>query len=103
VEVTARTRREKRALRLQKLVSNRQARQAARLAHLDYRVSGDGGALKAHTHSLAWHRAKNQNGPAPPPGRGWDRSGPTYVVGVHELGFPKLVIHHQWRRLIAEK
>ena len=46
------------------------------LRPLDYRVSGESGALTVHTHSLSWHRAKSPNITIPPPGRGWDGSGP---------------------------
>lgn len=58
------------------------------LRHLDYRVSGESGALRVHTHSLSWHRAKCPNASLPPLGRGWDRSGPARLVGVHAPNSP---------------
>jgi hypothetical protein len=76
------TRRDRRAHRLQSLVSGREARLAARLAHLGYRVSGESGALRVYTHSLSWHRGKCLNASLPPPGRGLDRSGPPRLVEV---------------------
>jgi len=82
MEVTVMNRRDRRACRLQNLVSDRQARLAARLAHLDYRVSGESGALRVYTHSLSWHRAKCPNASLPPPGRACDRSGPVQLVEV---------------------
>jgi hypothetical protein len=82
MEVTVMTRRDRRACRLQNLVSDRQARLAAQLAHLDYRGSSESGALRVYTHSVSWHRAKSPNASTPPPGRGWDRSGPARVVRV---------------------
>ena len=54
------------------------------LQPLDYRVSGESGALIVHTHSMSWHRAKSLNITIPPPGRGWDASGPVRMVGVDE-------------------
>ena len=51
------------------------------MAGLDYRVSGESGALVVHTHSLSWHRAKSPNITIPPPDRGWDRSAPVRPTG----------------------
>ncbi len=50
------------------------------LGPLDYRVSGESGALTVHTHSMSWHRAKSPNITIPPPGRGWDGSGAVQMV-----------------------
>ncbi len=69
------TRQERRASRLKRLVTSRDAHRAALEAGLDYRVSGESGAIVIHTHTLTWHRAKSPNITVPPPGRGWDRSG----------------------------
>ena len=74
------TRRERRAIRQLRYVKSSEARLAARLAHLDYKVSGETGALKVHTHSLSWHLAKRPNWATPQGGRGWDRSGPTIII-----------------------
>ena len=72
------------------------------LRPLDYRVSGEIGALRVPSKSLTWHLAKPPNGATPPLGRGSDRSGAAYVVGVHEVRFPKPIIHHRWRRLMED-
>lgn len=73
------TRHQRRALRI-RLVTTREAHRAALEAGLDYRVSGESGALVVHTHTLTWHRAKSPNITVPPPGRGWDRSGRARMV-----------------------
>ena len=80
VEVKPTTRRQRRAERQRRLVTSKEASLAARLAHLDYRVSGESGALTVHTHSLSWHRANSPNITVPPEGQGWDRSGPARWV-----------------------
>ena len=74
------TRQRRRALRLQRLVGANEAHRAALRAGLDYRVSGDSGALVVHTHSLSYHRAKMPNITIPPVNRGWDKSGRARVV-----------------------
>ncbi len=74
------TRHQRRALRLQRLVGAKEAHRAALRAGLDYRVSGETGALVVHTHSLSYHRAKTPNITIPPVGRAWDRSGRARVV-----------------------
>ena len=102
------TRRERRAERQRRYATTREVRLAAGLEHrvsgkgaetraidydaplpgwlgpLDYRVSGESGALRVHTHSLSWHRTKSPNITIPPPGRGWDGSGPIRRVVVGE-------------------
>ena len=96
------TRDEWRAIRQLRFVTTREARLAARLARLDYKVSGETGAMRVPSKMRTWHLGGRINGHAPPPGRDWDRSGATYVVEAGELGrLPKPVIHHQWRRLMA--
>jgi hypothetical protein len=92
------TRSERRAKRQKRFVTAKEARLAARLAKLDYRVT-DNGALKPPTKGRTWHLGNRLNGHAPPPGRDWDRSGPTYVVAVGEVRLPEPVIHERWRRL----
>jgi len=74
------SRQQRRATRLQGLVSDRDAYRAAMRAGLDYRVSGETGALVVHSHSLSYHRAKSPNITIPPAGRGWDKSGRARVV-----------------------
>ncbi len=81
MEVKPPTRHQRRAWRLRELAAAKEARKIARMAGLDYRVSGESGALVVHTNSLSWHRAKSPNITVPPPGRGWDGSGPVRVVG----------------------
>ena len=98
------TRRERRAQRQQRFVTEKEARLAARLARLDYRLSGETGVLRLPAKGQTWCQGNRKNGQAPSPGRGWDRSGPTYVVESAELGkLPKPIIHHSWRRLMVEE
>ncbi len=98
------TRRERRAERQRRYATTKEVRLLAELEHqvygregknraigyeaslpgwlgpLDYRVSGESGALTVHSHSMSWHRAKSPNITIPPPGRGWDGSGPVRMV-----------------------
>ena len=104
METATLTRRERRAVRQLRFVTTREASLAARLAHLDYKVSGETGAMRVPTKGRTWHKGNRRNGHAPPPGQGWDRSGAIYVVEADDLGrLPQPVIHHRWRRLIAEQ
>ena len=80
------SRQQRRATRLQGLVSDRDAYRAAMRAGLDYRVSGETGALVVHSHSLSYHRAKSPNITIPPAGRGWDKSGRARVVDGTQAG-----------------
>lgn len=129
-KTTSMTRRERRAGRQRGFVMAKEACLAARSAHLecqaageggglrevhyeaclpgwlrplDYKVSGETGALKVPSKVRTWHLGDRVNGHAPPPGQGWDRSGPTYVTGICEVRFAKPIIHHRWRRLRAQK
>ena len=102
--MTSMTRTERRAHRRLWSVTTRQARQAARLARLDYKVSGETGAMRVPAKGRTWHKGNRRNGHAPPPGQGWDRSGPTYVVEADGLGrLPQPVVHHRWRRQTANR
>jgi hypothetical protein len=97
------TRRERRTIRRLGFITAKEARLAARLARLDYKVSGETGAMRVPTKARTWHLGNRLNGHAPPPGQGWSRSGPAYMVGSDELGrFAKPIIHHRWRRLTAQ-
>ena len=87
---------------MERLAAAKEAHRAALQAGLDYRVSGETGALVVHTHSLSWHRAKSPNITAPPPGRGWDGSGTVRVVGVDEADAPKQGIHLQRPKHVGE-
>ena len=78
--MTEMTRRERRAERQRSFVADKEARLAAQLARLDYKVTNESGALRTITHSLTWHLGERPNGAAPPPGRKMDRSGPTYII-----------------------
>ena len=86
------TRHQRRALRLQRLVGAKEAHRAALRAGLDYRVSGESGALVVHTHSLSWHRATTPNITVPPLGRGWDKSGRARVVAGPRISVTMTVI-----------
>ena len=98
------TRQERRTVRRRRFVTAREAREAVRLARLDYKVSGETGAMKVPTKGRTWHKGNRANGHKPPPGRPWDRSGPTYVIEAGDSGrLPEPVIHHRWRRLKADQ
>lgn len=79
----------------------REAHRAALRAGLDYRVSGETGALVVHTHSLSYHRAKTPNITIPPVGRAWDKSGRARVVKGPGLGVLMLVIQDQSKKQAA--
>ena len=96
------TRRERRAERQRRLVTKSEARWAARVARLDYRVT-ENGALKPPTKGRTWHQGNRGNGHRPPPGRGWDRSGPAYVVALDGIEFAQPVLHHRWRRFTTDR
>ena len=96
------TRHKRRAIRQRWLVTTREARLAARLARLDYKVSGETGAMKVPSKARTWYQGNRRNAHMPPPGQTWDRSGPTYVTGIHEVKFTKPIIHHHWRRQMAQ-
>ena len=89
------SRQQRRAMRLQRLVSNREAYLAAMQAGLDYRGSGESGALVVLSHSLSWHRAKTANITIPPVGRGWDKSGRARVVQGPQISITTFVIQDQ--------
>ena len=74
------TRKERRARRQRGFVTRKEARLAARLARLDYKVTNESGTLTMLSHSLTWHLANRPNWAAPPPGRAWDRTGPTNII-----------------------
>ena len=123
------TRRERRAERQRRFAEANEARLAPRLARLDdkasgesgtpgmtdrdaplpgwlrpldYKVSGESGALRVRSKVRTWHLGGRANGHAPPPGQAWDRSGPTYVTGIYHLRFANPVPHHRWRRQVAD-
>jgi hypothetical protein len=103
-EVTTMTRQERRAKRLRRFVTTREARLAAHLARLDYKVSGETGVMRVPSRVRTWHLGNRLNGHVPPPGQKWDRSGPAYVVETAELGrLSEPVIHSRWRRLMKER
>ena len=93
------TRQQRRALRLQRLVGAKEAHRAAIRAGLDYRVSGETGALVVHSHSLSYHRAKMPNITIPTADRGLGKSGPARVVEGPQNNIITLVI--QDRNLAA--
>ena len=89
------SRHQRRAWRLQRLVTAKEAHWAAMRAGLDFRVSGESGALVILSHSLSWHRAKSPNITVPPAGRGWDKSGPARVVKRPQTSDSMQVIQDQ--------
>ncbi len=121
------TRRERRAERQRRYAVAKEIRLAAGLEHqvsgkggetraidyeaprpgwlrpLDYRVSGETGALVVHTHSLSWHRPKSSNITAPPPGREWDGSSRVRKVGKLEGKMAQPVNRRQRTKQLGEK
>ena len=89
------SRQHRRAMRLQRLVSDSEAHKAAMQAGLDFLVSGESGALVVLCHSLSWHRAKSPNITIPPAGRAWDKSGRARVVQEIQASVTTLVIQDQ--------
>ena len=87
----------------QHFVTDREARQAARLAGLDYRLSGRSGALRLPAGvrvRLKGDRpaeARRQADHKP------DRSGPAYVVGFGDQRFKTPILHSRWRKLTRER
>ncbi len=100
--VTTMTRRQKRALRLGRLVTAREARWAARMARLDYKVSSESGAMKVPSRVRTWHLNGRANGHEPPPGVAWDRTGPAYVIAAGGSELPRPVINHRWQARKAD-
>jgi len=92
------TRQERRARRKRRFVTAREARYAARLARVGYKLTGETGALKVPSKGRTWHKGGRANGEAPPPGLGWDRSGPAYVIAVGGRRLATPVVCHRWRR-----
>ena len=72
------------------------------LRPLDYKVSGETGALRVRGKARTWHLDGRANGHAPPPGHGWDRSGLTRLIEIGWTRLGKPIIHHNRRRLTAE-
>ncbi len=118
------TRRERRASRQRRFVTATQARLDYKVSSesgalretayerplpgwlrpLDYKLTNESGALKVPSRIRTWHLNGRANGHKPPPGQTWDQSGPTYVVESAEMGrLEKPIIHHLWRRLMADK
>ena len=84
------TRQERRTQRLLRFVTNKEARLAARLARLGYKVSGEIGALRLPTKMRTQYRSDSKNGPI-------------YLAGIHDLHFTRPILHRQWRRLMTDK
>ncbi len=74
----------RRALRLRKMVTKKQAALAARLARVGYKTASESGALVVHSKERTWHHGGRANGHAPPPGATWDRSGPVRTTQAKE-------------------
>lgn len=70
---------------------------------LDYKVSGETGALKVPSKVRTWHLGGRANGHRPPPGQGWERSGPAYMVAAAWTRLPEPVLNHWWRRMRADQ
>ena len=83
--LTFTSRRDRRAERAQRFVTARQAQWAARMARLGYKTSGETGALRPPSKGRTWSKTR-KNAHAPPPGVGWERSGPMRVVRTGQEG-----------------
>ena len=103
METTLLTRRKRRAWRLRTLEVAREARVVTRMAGLDYKVSGENGALRVTSHAVTRHLVKRPNSSTPPPGRGWDRSGPVKVVVPRQRVDFNLELHDHWGRQVGEQ
>ena len=98
------TRQERRTERQGRFVTAKEARLAARLARLDYKVSGETGALRVPSKSRLGQPGSRADSGGASRERSRKRAGPTYVVESGDLGrFPKPIIHHKWRRLMTDK
>ena len=82
---THQTRRERRRKRSRVRISAKEARLAARLAGLGYKIPGPGGALKVPTKP----RLNQPMNDA--------RNGASYVVAAHGRRLPKPVVEREWR------
>ncbi len=80
-------------------VTAAEARQAARLAHVDFKSSNSFGGitLPAGIRLQTGARRDPQNDRRRP-----RRAGPTYVVGIEDERFEKPVINHLWRKRVTE-
>ena len=86
------TRSERRYRRMRKFVTAKEARLAARMARLGYRVSNESGALRVPSRAQKWHRSSPH-----------DRAGATYVVGIRDVRLARPIIHYRWRKLVGEQ
>ncbi len=77
------TRGQRRAKRRRSFLAAKDGRIAAQLARVGYKIASESGALTTPSKRQVWHRNGRLNGHAPPPGRPWDRAGPTWVVAGH--------------------
>ena len=73
------------------------------LRPLDYKVSGETGAMRVPSKARTWHIGGRLNAHRPPAGQRWDRSGSTYVTGCDGAQFLRPIIHHRWRKLTEEQ
>jgi hypothetical protein len=96
------TRQQRRAIRLQRFTLAKEARLATWLAHLDYRVSGESGALKVPGKVRTWHLNGRANGHQPPPGQSWDRSEPVHVVTAGVAEATNVALRQRWRSLTVD-
>ena len=82
----------------QGLVTDREARQVARLAGLGYRLSGLSGTLQlpagVRLRTAGDQTADTERRSA----RKRDRSGPVYVVGIGDQKFDEPVLHRKWKK-----
>ncbi|MCH7970101.1 MAG: hypothetical protein IH960_03550 [Chloroflexi bacterium] len=84
-------------------VTDREARQAARLAGLDYRLSGRSGTLRLPAGVRVRLASDRPTDAGHQTDRKPDRSGPVYVVGIGDQRFDKPVLHRKWRKLMADR
>ena len=87
----------------QHFVTDREARQAARLAGLDYRLSGRSGALRLPPGVRVRLAGDRPAGTRRQADHKPDRSGPPYVVGFGDQRFKTPILHSRWRKLTRER
>jgi hypothetical protein len=73
------------------------------LRPLDYKTSGETGAMRVPSKARTWYQGNRRNAHTPPPGQRWDRSGLTYLIEAGGTRLERPIIHHRWRRLRAEE
>ena len=72
------------------------------LKPLDYKVSGETGALRVPSKIRMWQQSNGLRSEAPETGRRWDRAGPTYLIEIDGVRLEKPIIYSRRRRVAVE-